>query len=368
MPKIKTFLGLVPKAGRWLRQQFLAYWRGDWWHKAVVFFWVIILLSVGTMYGIGRWYIQSERSKPLELGVSFIPDYASSLGVSPEQTMDALIGDLHVKYFRLTSYWSDIEPTPGHYNFSQLDWEFKKAEAAHAKITLAIGLRQPRWPECHAPGWVNTSQPDSQWLPELEQYMTKVIERYKNSPALQSYQLENEYFIKVFGECNNFDRSRLVKEAALVKRLDPHHPLIISRSNNAIGFPLGQPQPDEFGISIYQRMWTPILGRYFQYPFPAWYYAFLAGTQKIFLGKDMIVHEMQAEPWPPHGQPLPDTSLSEQNKSFNASDLKNRVNFAKSTGMRQIYLWGAEYWYYRKELLRDSSVWNAARQEFGKAN
>ena len=85
----------------------------------------VILLLVGSMYGIAQWYIHSEASKPLQMGVSFIPDYAQSLGVDPQQTMDALL-NIGVKQFRLVSYWSDMEQTPGQYDFSQLDWQFKK--------------------------------------------------------------------------------------------------------------------------------------------------------------------------------------------------------------------------------------------------
>jgi hypothetical protein len=319
---------------------------------------------VGGMYGIAEWYIHSESGKPLQMGVSFIPDYAQSLGLNPQQNMDALI-NIGVKQFRLVSYWSDGEPSPGQYDFSQLDWEFQKAEAAHAKIILTVGLRQPRWPECHSPNWVDTTKPDSQWQPQLENYMQKVVERYKNSPALESYQLENEYFLKGFGNCTNYDRGRLVSEYNLVKELDPAHPIIVPRSNNDIGFPTGQPQPDEFSISVYQRVWDAgVTHRYIEYPWPSWYYAFLAGSQKIFLHKDMIIGELQAEAWPPNGKSIQQISLAEQNKSINAKRLKDTFQFGKNTGMKQINLWGAEYWYYRDVKLHDPSLWNVAKQEF----
>lgn len=345
------------------------YWRSSRWHKLVVILVVLVLFCLGTMYGIARWYMWSVRNQPYTMGVTFVPDYASYLGVNPEQTMDALINDLHVKNFRITSYWSDIEPTPGHYDFSQLDWEFQKADAAHATITLSIGLRQPRWPECHAPSWVNTNAPESQWEPELEQFMTTVVNRYKNNPALQSYQLENEYFLQGFGTCTNDDRGRLVSEYNLVKKLDPSHSIIINRSNNALGTPVGQPTPDVFGISIYRRVWDEGLHtyRYIEYPFPSWYYAFLAGVQKITTGKNMIIDEFQAEPWPPHGQSIPQTSLAEQNKSLSASRLQQNFNYAKATGLKTVYYWGAEYWYYRLMVLHDPSVWNVAKQEFNSA-
>src|SRR5882757_7603986 len=122
-------LGRTLKAPfRWLKR----YWHVSVWHKMVVILASILILAVGSMYGIARWYIWSEGNKPVTYGVSFIPDYASYLGVDPQQTMDALINDLHVKQFRLTSYWSDVETAPGKYDFSQLDWEFQKAQAAGA--------------------------------------------------------------------------------------------------------------------------------------------------------------------------------------------------------------------------------------------
>jgi len=363
--KLGRYLKKLPSLG-WRR--FSQYWRNAWWHKVIIVLAGCFIICLLTMYGIARWYIWSESSKSLTLGVSFIPDYAESLGVNPQKTMAALINDLHVKEFRLTSYWNDIETSPGVYNFNQLDWEFAQADAAHAKIILTVGLRQPRWPECHEPSWVNTSAPMAQWEPQLLSFMSAVVNRYKNNPALQSYQLENEYFLKGFGSCTNFSRDRLVSEYNLVSSLDPHHPIIIGRSNNAIGFPVGQPTPSEFGISIYERVWTPVFGRYIEYPYPAWFYAFLAGTQKILTGRDMVIDELQAEPWPPHGQAITQTSLSEQNQSLNATRLKARFQYAEATGMKNIMLWGAEYWYYRLVVLHDPSVWNIAKQEFAQQN
>jgi hypothetical protein len=133
--------------------------------------------------------------------------------------------------------------------------------------------------------------------------------------------------------------------------------------------PLGEPTPDMFGISIYKRVWDANLTkRYLEYPFPGWFYGFVAGSQKIVTGKDMIIHELQAEAWPPHGQLIPNISLEEQNKSFNAERFKHRIEFGKATGMREIYLWGGEYWYYRKVKLNDPSLWNVANDAFAKAN
>jgi hypothetical protein len=334
--------------------------RSTWLRRTLYGVMITVSVAIGGMYGIARWYIHSEASKPLQLGVSFVPDYATYLGVDPQATMDALINQVGVRQFRLTSYWSDIETSPGHYDFSTLDWEFAKADAAHAKINLAVGLRQPRYPECHAPSFYNTAAPESQWYPELQAFMTAVVNRFKNNPALQNYQLENEYFLQGFGDCTDFSRSRLVNEYTLVSKLDPKHPIIVGRSNNDIGTPIGKPTPAVFSVSVYQRVWDAMLThRYIEYPFPAWYYAFLAGVEKITTGKDTIIGELQAEAWAPNEKNIPDISLAEQNKSMNSVRLKNTIQFGKT-----IDLWGAEYWYYRQQVLHDPSLMNTAKLEF----
>jgi hypothetical protein len=66
--------------------------------------------------------------------------------------------------------------------------------------------------------------------------------------------------------------------------------------------------------------------------------------------------------------PIPDSSLAEQDKSLNATRLKQTVEAGRATGMKTIDLWGAEYWYYRKVKLHEPSVWNEARQIYADAN
>ena len=323
---------------------------------------IVVLISMA--YGVARWYQVMQTGKPYELGVTFVPEYARQLGVDPVETFTAILDDLNVRQLRLVSYWKSIEAEQGKYNFTELDWQFKEAENRGIKISLAVGLRQPRWPECHAPKWVDTAKHRESWQPALEKYMTAVINRYKNSPSLSSYQLENEFF-NSFGSCKNFDRERLADELALIHHLDPKHPVIISRSNNYAGFAVRPPRGDINGISLYRKTWDQTVTKdYFDYPFPSWHYAFLAGMQKIIAGQDSIIHELQAEPWPPSGKFVTHLSLAEQDETLDAKRLKANVEFAKQTGIRHIDLWGAEYWYYRKTILHDDSVWQQAVKIF----
>lgn len=336
--------------------------RSRWGKRLTIGLVGLAIIGVAGMYGISRWYVWTTDDKPQVIGASFVPAYASHFGLDPQQTLDAMLDDLDIKHLRLVSYWNETEQTPGNYNFDQLDWQFRKAETAGAKITLSIGLRQPRWPECHSPVFIDTSQPYDQWKQSLQNYMRAVVERYKDSPALQDYQVENEYFLKAFGECQNFDRQRLVDEVAWVKDWDPQHPVVITRSNNGLGIPLYDPKGDVYGVSVYKRVWDAgLTKRYLEYPQPAWYYAFMAGVQKIVQGRDMNVHEMQAEAWAPAGQALKDISLDEQNKSLDAERLAGRFDYGRATGLRQIDMWGAEYWYYRKVILDDDSLWRVAK-------
>jgi hypothetical protein len=53
---------------------------------------------------------------------------------------------------------------------------------------------------------------------------------------------------------------------------------------------------------------------------------------------------------------------------MNATILKARFKYGEATGMKTIYAWGAEYWYYRMVKLHDPSLWNVAKQAFASAN
>lgn len=349
---------------RRISSHFAKVWNRNIWNKVWITIVILVMVLVSGMYGIAQWYIFSHRNDPLQVGVTFIPSYAKYLGVDPQDTFQAILTDLQPSQVRLVSYWDDIEKTPGIYDFSTLDWEFTMAAQHHTKITLAIGLRQPRWPECHMPAW-QLNQPKEIWYPGLKDVMKATINRYKDNPILQSYQLENEYFLSIFGICPDFSRDRLIDEFYFVKGLDPDHPVIVSRSNNAIGFPINEPKPDEYGVSVYKRVWDKTLTkRYVEYPFPAWFYGFLAGGSELIDGRNMVIHELQAEAWAPDSYDIKTAPVSELYKSMNPDRLHNRFQYAEATGIKHIDLWGVEWWYAMKVVKGDPGLWNAAQQEF----
>lgn len=338
-----------------------------WWRRIICGLLVLIFIVVSSSYGVSYWYLQKHRSETLKLGVTFIPRYARFFELNPQTTMQAIIDELGVRRFRLVSYWDDIEKVPGKYDFSELDWQFAKAEAAGADVSLTLGLRQPRWPECHMPSWAK-NLPKDQWYPRLKSFMVAVVSRFHKSPALVSYQVENEFFMTIFGECQDFDRQRLIDEYNLVKKLDPTKPIVVTRSNNWGGIPINEPTPDLYGVAVYKRVFDyTAFRRYFEYPYPPWFYGFLAGLGEIVKGKPMIVHELQTEPWMPIGFSINKQSdILEQNKSMNAERLAKRFDYGIDTGMRTIDAWGAEWWYWRKIKANDPSLWNVAQAHFNR--
>lgn len=337
------------------------------WNRICASILAVLLVSVIFMYALAQFYIYKHRDVPVEFGATFIPRYARYYDLDAEETLAAIIDDLGVKRLRLVTYWDVGEPEEGRYDFSDFDWQLKMAEEKGAKVSLALGLRQPRWPECHMPKWAE-KMPMEEWSPKLHDYIAAIVERYKDSPALDSYQLENEFFLKAFGICPDFTRERLVSEYNLVKSIDPDTPLVVTMSNNAIGMPIFEPTPDMWAISVYKRVWDATLTkRYFEYPLPAWYYGFRAGWTEMTRGRSSFIHELQAEAWtPPEFGSMKGASLEEQDKSLDPARLRDRIEYGRATGMKKIDLWGVEWWYWRKVKHNDPALWDTAREELNR--
>lgn len=345
------------RTGEWFKKRRL-------WQKILLIVVLAVALFIAFMYSLSTWHRLKHRNEPLNLGVSFSSTYAQGMGLDPKETLEAMLKELRPSRVRLVSYWKEHEKTEGTYDFSDLDWQFDLLQKYNAKASLAIGLRQPRWPECHFPQWAE-GKSEAEITKPLANYIEATVNRYKTNPALGEYQLENEYFLKVFGICQNYrSRDRLISEFNLVKKLDPNHRVIITRSNNALGWPVNEPIPDASGVSVYKRVWDKaITKRYFDYPFPGWFYGSLAAIMEIVHGKPTIIHELQAEPWPPSGE-IVQNSLEEQNKSMDAKRLKQRAKYGISSGIKTIDFWGAEWWYWRLTKANDPSVWNTGKAIF----
>lgn len=335
--------------------------------KFVVITAAAMLFLTTVAYGIGQYYIQKHADEELKIGATFIPNYAEYFELDAQETMQAMIDDLGIKRFRLVTYWKDYEPEPDQYDFEKLDWQFDKVEAAGGEIALALGLRQPRWPECHGPDWA-MEKTVPEWTEDLKEFMGVVIDRYKDREVLLEYQLENEYFLSVFGECPDFSRERLVDEFNYIKEKDPTRDIMVSRSNNATpSWPVNEPRADIVGASIYKRVFDKTVSRrYFEYPYPSWFYSFLAGATEITTGRNTMIHELQTEAWLPEGYSMKTAPIQELYKTFSPERVESRIAYGVNTGIKTIDLWGAEWWYHMKTARDAPEIWDNVKFELTK--
>lgn len=328
-----------------------------WWRIAAR---IILGLAVFT-FGVLLFnaFVFTPIKDP-DYGVSFSQKRSEELGLDWHQNFTALLDDLQFKRFRLMSYWDLIEASRGQFNFKDLDWQMDQAASHGAKISLSIGVRVPRWPECHEPGWAKQMGGHG-WKQALYAYMQVVVDRYKHHPALDTWQLENEGLNTWFGTCSPPDNERLHEELVLVKRWDPNHKVIMSLSDQHT-YPIDAPVPDTYGFSVYRIVWNdkiPPHG-YIYYPTPIWYHRLRASIINLFWQRPVMVHELQMEPWGPRD--TKDMSVEEQNKSMSIEQIPRVFHFARQLGIKRIDLWGSEWWYWRK-INGDGSIWQAVREQ-----
>lgn len=302
--------------------------------------------------------IQAPRSviDPRVFGVSFSLKQCRSFAIDARDTLTWLITHAGFRRFRLMSYWNEHEKEQGIYDFSELDWQFELAAQYGCEITLCLGARQPRWPENHWPQWAwNAPKPER--TKALLAFVQAVVERYKDHPALVSYQLENEALLKSFGERPEVDRERLHQEYAIVKQLDPHHPVIMTTSTSW-GIPLRQPVPDIVGFSYYQVVYSH--GAYHTAFHTPLLHRVRAGLISLLKKRPAFIHELQLEPWGPAA--IWKMPISEQDKSMGVAQIRKNLELARRTQLGPIDLWGGEWWYWRLTKHGDATIWEVVRE------
>src|SRR3989344_2375726 len=160
----------------------------------------------------------SGNKQPFTYGVSFSRFHSDELKLDWRETYLAILDDLKVRDFRFSAHWPLTEPEEGKFNFSELDFQIKEAEKRNATVILAVGRRLPGWPECHEPKWLKNDEKETRLL----NYITEVVNRYKDSPAIKYWQVENEPYLTFFSRstCGVLDEKLLEKEVTLVQQLD----------------------------------------------------------------------------------------------------------------------------------------------------
>jgi hypothetical protein len=255
-----------------------------------------------------------------------------------------------------------VEPIDDVYNFTELDYQVKRAEEEGAEVIFAVGRRLPRWPECHVPQWARELSWEEQQQ-ELLDYISVVVNRYKQSPAITYWQIENEPYLEVFAKdhCGEFDEAFFEREVAYFRSLDDTRPFLITDSGNLGQWAGPYKHGDAFGTSVYIHFWNPELGQ-FRTALPAWGYRVKESVMELLYGKkETFLIELSAEPW--LLEPITEVDIETQYSRMDIAKIKDILQYAKDTRYKNQYLWGAEWWYWLKDK-GHPEIWMLGKQLF----
>ena len=324
------------------------------WLSLAGVFLIIFLIFLSSFF----W--DFSKNKETVFGVTFSKKYAEELKLNWQEAYLAILQDLKVDHVRLVAYWDEIEKEPDQYIFNDLDWQVRQASDRGVKIIMVLGRRTPRWPECHDPNWLKGLD-QSEVISRQMNFINKTVERYQNNSMLEAWQVENEPLLTLFGQCPAPSLPLLKQEVALVKSLDVKHPIIVTDSGELSTWQTAASVPDILGTTLYRIVWNKYMGFLDYFFVPSAYYHVKADLTKFFHKnlKDIIVVEMQMEPWT-YNRSMIELTQAEQEKSFNLERFRNNVIYAQKTGFSKIYFWGVEYWYWLKQNNRPE-IWNQAK-------
>ncbi|MFZ5559588.1 MAG: hypothetical protein ACOZAL_02235 [Patescibacteria group bacterium] len=324
-----------------------------------------ILLLLLALFILLAVYLFVGKSKPVEKvewGVSFSKRYALELGLDWQKVFSDILEDLKVKKIRLIAYWDEIEFEKGRYNFDDLDWQIDEIEKRKGEIIFAVGRRMPRWPECYEPNWIKGLKEEEKQKYILD-FLAETIDHFKDRKSIKIWQIENEPFLRTFGKCPWVDTKFLDKEIALVRHLDPSRPIMITESGEFSTWIGGARRADIVGTSLYRK----IHGRlgYVEYPIPPVFYQRKSNLIKLLFDlKEIIAIEVQAEPW--GDKPTRELTVEEQDITMSFERFNDVLEYTRSAGFNKAYLWGVEWWYWRKEKFDDDRFWNRVKELFEK--
>ena len=326
----------------------------------------VVLISIGlgwlALGEYARVLPPVNPDRPIVWGTTFSKYFADEMGLDWRATYEAIITDLKPQKIRLIANWNAIEPQQNIYNFSDLDWQVGEAAKNHISVILVVGEKAPRWPECYIPDWASSMSSEEKNL-ELNSYIREVILRYRDSPAIEMWQVENEPFLN-FGECVRRTTAEMQSEIAVVKAIDSRPVLVTDGGEMGLWKPAAN-LGDVFGTTMYRRVYPKIIGPIFgliDYPITPNYFRLKEKVIRQLTNKpdqSYIVIELQAEPWSP--KYLNITPIGWQLKNFSPQYFSETLDFAKATGFETYYLWGAEWWYWMKTTQGHSEYWDIAR-------
>jgi len=287
---------------------------------------------------------------------------------------------------RLGAYWNRIEPSPGRFDPSELDRQIEAAERAGKQIILAVGaLKTFSYPEFYVPphhlerplpeGTLVSPATQPALLDAASEFVTRVVERYKDRPGIVAWQVEHEAVDPLGLEHSwRLATSFVEREIEAVRRADPTRPIMLNgflpaslpgrfaqwwqTRDQGDSLALAGRLADLVGIDYYPRYALAAFGGkalYFDGARNSWHrrrrQQVLAEARER--SRQILVSEGQAEPW--EAVTIPPNPVGKAAYSCPPEQIIHTYNAwldeSRDDAPLYAYLfWGAEYW-----ILRDQS-------------
>jgi hypothetical protein len=326
-----------------------------------------LLLAVAALASTVSTTSASNVAKT-QVGFSFSPAAATALGLDPITAYNQLLNDLHPDVVRIPIYWSDVQADPYHFTYTQSDSlftataNFDAATGSKTKLIPVVGMRNMGYPELHTPVWADTtSAPNVITLADSSSYtnyISNVVNRYRNSPLISMWQLENEPLDDVNSWSEGpvaLDEEDLSAERALIQNTDPGRQVLITTYDSAsanldreglqeleqpsLVYPyVGHPDQalrigDALGLDLYVATDSTDLTDASVASRIGWKTTALDlwKDRARQAGKQLWVTELQASPWPGVA-------------GFTPGDVVRSALAYRDVGLSGVLMWGVETW------------------------
>jgi hypothetical protein len=315
-----------------------------------------------------RWrHVPVEPRGATELGISFRPLQAEALGLDPEAALRRLLTH-PFPVVRLGAYWNRMEPEPGAFRPDELDAQVEACERAGKRIVLCVGpLKTFGYPEFFVPehrlprplpeGRLVRPADHEALLAAATEFAVRVVDRYRDRPAVTSWQVEHEAVDPLGMEHSwRLSAAFVEREVAAVRAADPTRPVVMN------GF-----LPTSLPVRLLQRWRTRDQGDSLAVAerladvvgidyYPRNALAGAAGATLYLEGaatpprtdRRLMVTEGQAEPWEPVTTP-PNLAGRAMASCLPEHVIENYNRCLRWPCRPEAYLfWGAEYWLARE--------------------
>jgi hypothetical protein len=292
----------------------------------------------------------------IKLGTTYSHREIACLEFDHQQAFTELL-DWRFDLVRLGAYWGDIQPTPTDLDLSALIWMLDQCQRSGQQVVLTVGMKAPRWPEYYIPDWVSPPTPAGAG-PAALPFIERVVTELQQYSCIAAWQVENEPLDPSGTHEWRVPLEVLQAEVALVRSLDPR-PIHINVYGLAPwlrrAWSQALPLADTMGLDVYYHVPPPRLAWLLPKHIPFKSPDFALRHLIKHTPKPVWLTELQAEPWERDNA----VKFSANPPSMNPELLERNFHRAVNLHPAAIFLWGWEYWYWKKQQ-GDRGMWDAA--------